>query len=116
MIENAFSALPDVKVMLYEPSGSPRPLDMPVATTRPAWTRARALFVLLMERYHAPAYSLGLLEIQKLAYFLQRAFATFESQKRITTADGATGDGMSIKMGCRSSSPRPTKSRNAKHR
>ena len=44
---------------------------MPVATERPQMTRARALFVKLIERYRDPGYALSLLEVQKLAYFLQ---------------------------------------------
>jgi O-acetyl-ADP-ribose deacetylase (regulator of RNase III) len=72
-IEKAFSELPDVRVLLYEPSGAPRPDEMPVRTKRPRWTRARALFVGLMDMYRIPDYRLSLLEVQKLAYFLQVA-------------------------------------------
>jgi hypothetical protein len=36
-------------------------------------THARALYIKLMERYSGAAYRLTLLEIQKLAYFLQEA-------------------------------------------
>ena len=46
---------------------------MPVASTRPALTRARALLIKLIEIYSQPGYKLGRLEIQKLAYFLQEA-------------------------------------------
>jgi hypothetical protein len=46
---------------------------MPVRTTKPRMTRARALFIKLIELYSMPGYRLSLLEIQKLAYFLQRA-------------------------------------------
>ena len=71
MIERAFEALPEVEVHLYEPAGAPAAEDMPVRTKRPHLTVARALFIRLMRQYAALDYRLTLLEIQKLAYFLQ---------------------------------------------
>jgi O-acetyl-ADP-ribose deacetylase (regulator of RNase III) len=73
MIEQAFAGLPDVEVLLYEPTGAPDAEDMPVRTKRPHLTVARALFIRLMRHYAALEYRLTLLEIQKLAYFLQEA-------------------------------------------
>lgn len=73
MIEQAFAEESGVQVLLYEPVGAPAAEDMPVRTTRPHLTVARALFIRLMEQYAAFAYRLTLLEIQKLAYFLQEA-------------------------------------------
>lgn len=73
MIEQAFAALPDVRVQLFEPAGAPAAKSMPVRTARPRMTPARALFVRLMHAYAALDYSRTLLEIQKLAYFLQVA-------------------------------------------
>ncbi len=73
MIEQAFAALPDVRVLLFEPAGAPAAKAMPVRTTRPHMTAARALFIKLMEAYSALDYSRSLLEVQKLAYFLQEA-------------------------------------------
>jgi len=73
MIVRAFERLPDVRVMVFAPLGAPAARSMPVRTERPAMTVARALFVKLMEHYLIPAYQLTLLEIQKLAYFLQEA-------------------------------------------
>lgn len=73
MIETAFSVLPDVKVLLFEPAGAPAAKSMPVRTQRPHMTPARALFVKLMDAYSALDYSRTLLEVQKLAYFLQVA-------------------------------------------
>jgi O-acetyl-ADP-ribose deacetylase (regulator of RNase III) len=70
-IEAAFSALPDVEVLLYAPSGAPKADTMPVRTERPRMTAARALFIKLMDAYAALDYRRTLLEIQKLAYFLQ---------------------------------------------
>lgn len=73
MIEEAFSVLSDVKVLLYEPVGAPRAETMPVGTKRPQLTLPRALFIKLMHQYAALQYRLTLLEIQKLAYFLQES-------------------------------------------
>lgn len=73
LIEKAFSEMPDVRVSLFEPAGTPDAKTMPVRTAYPKMTVARALFVKLMEHYMSPAYRLTLLEIQKLAYFLQEA-------------------------------------------
>ncbi|MBK5941158.1 macro domain-containing protein [Halochromatium roseum] len=73
MIEAAFSRLPDVRVLLFEPSGTPQAKSMPVGTKRPTMTQARALFIRLMDAYAALDYSRTLLEVQKLAYFLQAA-------------------------------------------
>jgi hypothetical protein len=73
MIEKAFSEVPDVHVLLYEPVGTPDAKAMPVRTKRPQLTSARALFIKLMDAYAALEYSRTLLEVQKLAYFLQEA-------------------------------------------
>ena len=73
MIEKAFSELPEVRVLLFEPAGTPDAKAMPVRTARPHMTPARALFIKLMDAYAALEYSRTLLEVQKLAYFLQEA-------------------------------------------
>jgi O-acetyl-ADP-ribose deacetylase (regulator of RNase III) len=73
MIEQAFASLPDVQVLLFEPAGAPEAKAMPVRTERPHMTPARALFIKLMDAYSALDYSRSLLEVQKLAYFLQEA-------------------------------------------
>lgn len=73
MIEQAFAALPDVRVLLYSPQGAPAAKDMLVRTHRPKMTAARALFIKLMDQYSSLHYRRTLLEIQKLAYFLQEA-------------------------------------------
>jgi len=72
-IEQAFSSLPNVQVLLFKPVGAPAPEKMPVGTQRPKMTVARALFIKVMRQYTELAYRLTLLEIQKLAYFLQEA-------------------------------------------
>ena len=73
MIEKAFAEVPDVRVLLFAPAGPPDAKKMPVRTTRPHLTPARALFIKLMDAYAALDYSRTLLEVQKLAYFLQEA-------------------------------------------
>lgn len=71
MIENTFNDLPEVEVHLYEPTGAPKAESMPVETKKPNMTKSRALFIKLLQQYAIPGYRLSLLEIQKLAYFLQ---------------------------------------------
>lgn len=72
-ILSAFSATPEVTVLLYPPSGSPAAEKMRIGTDRPNMTPARAALLILMDKYAMPGYRLTLLEIQKLAYFLQIA-------------------------------------------
>lgn len=73
LIESTMSALPDVQVLLYEPIGAPDNEKMRIATKRPNMTQTRAALVLLLKNYAMPGYRLSLLEIEKLAYFLQAA-------------------------------------------
>lgn len=51
----------------------PTPEEMKIGTDRPKMTPGRAALLVLMNRYVLPGYRLTLLEIQKLAYFLQLA-------------------------------------------
>ncbi|MER7166181.1 macro domain-containing protein [Micromonospora sp. NPDC000207] len=77
MIERAFAELPDVRVLLFPPEGAPDPAEMPVATEKPALTPGRATLLRAIERYLERARALEprdgvtVLEIQKIAYFLQ---------------------------------------------
>lgn len=73
LIEHAFADVPHVQVLLFEPAGAPAADAMPVRTKRPKMTLARALLLGVMRQYSELAYRLTLLEIQKLAYFLQEA-------------------------------------------
>ena len=73
LIEEALRPLESVRVVLYEPAGTPEARSMPVRTAPPGMTVARALFVQVMNQYLTLSYRLTLLEIQKLAYFLQEA-------------------------------------------
>ncbi len=74
LIEAAFADIAaDVQVLIYAPAGAPTSDAMPVATSKPRMTRSRALLVRVLECYGLPGYRLSLLEVQKLAYFLQAA-------------------------------------------
>jgi hypothetical protein len=68
-----FAALPEVHAWLFEPVGTPAAKATPVGTPRPKLTPARALLIRLMDAYAALDYTRSLLEVQKLAYFLQAA-------------------------------------------
>jgi O-acetyl-ADP-ribose deacetylase (regulator of RNase III) len=74
-IEQAFAALPDVHVFLYEPAGAPKSAVMPNRTTRPKLTLGQAALVGLMDRYLKGLLDpvVSLLEIHKLMYFLKAA-------------------------------------------
>lgn len=71
LIQQSFEEIPQVRVLLYEPQTPPDASAMPVAERRSGLTRARAMLIRLMDLYGVPGYTLTLLEIQKLAYFLQ---------------------------------------------
>lgn len=73
IIEKYLQELSDVKAFLFEPAGTPDARTMPVHTKPPQLTVGRALVIKLMQQYSKLAYRLTLLEIQKLAYFLQEA-------------------------------------------
>lgn len=74
-IEKALEALPQVKVLLYEPKGAPTSDKMLHKREAPKMTAGRAALVELMSRYLKglldPAVSL--LEVHKLMYFLQES-------------------------------------------
>lgn len=71
----AFSAVPEVRVVLFEPGDAPVPQDIVDRRDRPKMTASRAALLALMGRYNATEYDyrLSLVEVQKLAYFLQEA-------------------------------------------
>lgn len=71
LIKSAFAQLPDVQVVVFKPIGAPEVDKMQVATSQPKMTRSRSLLIRLLEVYGIPGYRLTLLEVQKLAYFLQ---------------------------------------------
>ena len=73
LIEAAFATVPEVSLLLFAPQAAPASADMPVATKRPRMTRSRAIMVKLIDRYREPGYRLTKIEVQKLAYFIQKA-------------------------------------------
>ena len=74
-IIRAFEGLPDVRVLLFEPSGAPKADEMVRERRAPAMTVGRAVLVELMSRYLAAVMDpfITLLEIHKLMYFMQEA-------------------------------------------
>ena len=73
LIRQKMEALPEVTVLVFAPRGAPKPDEMRVGTKRPKMTRGRALLIKLLGLYGEQGYRHSLLEIQKLAYFLQEA-------------------------------------------
>lgn len=71
LIVEALRSQPAIAVSVFEPHGAPEADSMPISNKPPHLTRARALVFRLLDRYCMPGYRLRLLEIQKLAYFLQ---------------------------------------------
>ncbi len=72
-IEQAFVAMPNVRVLVYEPYGAPAPEQMKIASKRPNMTPGRAILLAALDSYAGSMYRLTMLEVQKLAYFLQVA-------------------------------------------
>lgn len=74
-IERALSALPDVKVIVFEPRGAPDAREMIISREVPNMTPGRAALVGLMHRYLAGLMDpfVTLLEVHKLMYFMQEA-------------------------------------------
>ncbi len=68
----AFELAPEVRWLVFEPKGAPKPEKMKNRTTRPRMTQGRAAVIGLIDRYLVPGfdYPISLLEIQKLVYFL----------------------------------------------
>jgi len=74
-ILQAFHAIPDVRVLLFEPSGAPTPEKMARERQKPHMTPGRAVLIELMRRYLTAVLDpfVSLLEIHKLMYFMQEA-------------------------------------------
>lgn len=75
LIETAFLALPEVRVLVYEPAGAPAAEEMAKEKKAPNMTVARAALLGLMRRYLAAVMdpSVSLLEIHKLMYFMEES-------------------------------------------
>jgi len=81
LIEESLAPL-NVRAIVFPPTGAPPAAEMPVGTVRPVITLGRAALVALVadyarsamrERFDLTRPGASLLEIQKLAYFLQEA-------------------------------------------
>lgn len=90
VIERAFTAIPGVHVLLYEPTGAPESINMPNKTVRPRITLGQAALVGLMDRYLKGLLDpfVSLLEIHKLMYFLK---AAGEDMPKLTFEKGKFG-------------------------
>lgn len=74
-IEQAMGALPDVRVLLYEPGGAPAANEMVKPEKAPKMTPGRAVLVGLIDRYLGGLMDpfISLLEVHKLMYLSQEA-------------------------------------------
>jgi O-acetyl-ADP-ribose deacetylase (regulator of RNase III) len=74
-IEQALQALPDVRVLLFSPTGAPASSVSTASSPVPKMTEGRAALVGLMQRYLAGLMDpfISLLEVHKLLYFMQEA-------------------------------------------
>ncbi len=65
----------DVRVLLFEPNAVATGRKIVDNTKRPTITQGRSEVLCLMSRYLVPGYlyRLSMLEVQKLAYFMQEA-------------------------------------------
>ena len=74
-IEQALAAIPDVRVLLFSPTGAPVSTASSPSHHVPQMTAARAAVVGLMQRYLAGLMDpfISLLEVHKLLYFMQEA-------------------------------------------
>lgn len=73
LIFAAFKDYPDVEVNLFEPKGAPPPREMTNLTEKPKMTAARAAIIKIISIYREMEYGLSKIEVQKLAYFLEKA-------------------------------------------
>jgi O-acetyl-ADP-ribose deacetylase (regulator of RNase III) len=74
-IEQALQAVPDVRVLLFSPTGAPISVMPTSSSPVPKMTEGRAALVGLMQRYLAGLMDpfISLLEVHKLLYFMQEA-------------------------------------------
>jgi len=73
MVFAAFEREPDVSVTLFEPKGAPPPREMVNQTAKPDMTPTRAAIIKIISIYREMEYGLTRIEVQKLAYFLEKA-------------------------------------------
>lgn len=74
-IQKAFSTLPEVEVLIYEPGGAPVAEEIAKDSETPNMTVGRASLIALVRRYLSAVMdpTVTLLEVQKLMYFMQEA-------------------------------------------
>ncbi|MGE0791202.1 MAG: macro domain-containing protein [Sandaracinaceae bacterium] len=74
-IEAAFTAVPEVRVLLYGPDGAPPAERMARSPEPPKMTQGRAILIALMHRYLQGVMDpwVSLLEVHKLMYFAQES-------------------------------------------
>ncbi|MBI4083471.1 MAG: macro domain-containing protein [Candidatus Lambdaproteobacteria bacterium] len=74
-IEAALRELPDIRALIFEPTGAPKAEEMSKVKKAPRMTIGRAALIGLIRRYLAAVMdpAVSLLEIHKLMYFLQEA-------------------------------------------
>jgi O-acetyl-ADP-ribose deacetylase (regulator of RNase III) len=74
-IEQALADVPDVRVLLFSPTGAPISVVPTSSSPVPKMTEGRAALVGLMQRYLAGLMDpfISLLEVHKLLYFMQEA-------------------------------------------
>src|SRR5262249_3615632 len=74
-IVRALDALPEIRVMLFEPSGTPSPEGLEKSSPPQRMTLSTAILVSLIERYLAGLMDpfVTLLEVHKLLYLCQEA-------------------------------------------
>jgi O-acetyl-ADP-ribose deacetylase (regulator of RNase III) len=75
LIVRAFDEVPTVRVVLFEPTGAPAAAEVIDRRKTPPMRPGRAAVLAIMGRYVQTGYDyrLSLVEVQKLAYFLQEA-------------------------------------------
>ena len=75
LIVEAFEAVPEIAVFLFEPAGAPQAIAMVRENKIPNMTLGRAALLGLMRRYLAAVMdpTITLLEVHKLMYFMQEA-------------------------------------------
>lgn len=71
MIKKTFQNIEGVRVLVFEPNGAPSPEKQINRTKKPELNPNRAALLGLLNRYRMLDYPLSMIEIQKLAYFLQ---------------------------------------------
>lgn len=75
LVTLALSRVPQVRALVYQPSGAPAPTAMAKPSKVPTMTAGRAALVGLMDRYLRGLLEpfISLLELHKLMYFMQEA-------------------------------------------